>query len=113
MVIVAILAVISFPKFTAMRENSFDQEAIANLKLIQDTEKYRKMEMGSYVSCSDAATINTELRLFIPTTSPNWEYKVDGVDTDTFTGKARRLGSDSRVKCIDQDDDEPSSCASY
>lgn len=109
MVIVAILAVIAIPTFTTTKEHSFDQEAIVTLKIIQDAEKYHRMKIGSYVACSDTATINTELKLSILTVDPNWEYKVE-VGADTFTAKARRLASDNRVKCMDQDDDEPTTC---
>ena len=107
-VIVGILAVISLPKFTAMKENSFDQEAIANLKIIQDAEKYYKMETGSYVSCLDVTAINTNLKLLLPS-SENWNYKVEVV-SGAFTAKAQRIGSDSRVKCIQETNDDPYTC---
>lgn len=110
-VIIAILAVISFPQFTKMKENSLDQEAIANLKLIQTAEKIYKLETTFYNPCENVYGINEGLKLSIPTAETrNWNYEVEVTGTapdDTFTGKAQRKGSDSRVKCIDQDDDVP------
>ncbi len=105
-VIIAILAVISLPQFGKMKETSLDQEAIANLKLIQAAEKIYRMETAFYypdptvLPSANTDQMNENLKLAIPTAgTPNWDYKVTAT-TSTFTANAKR---DSREKSIDQD----------
>ncbi len=112
-VIIGILAVISLPQFSAMKENSLDQEAIANLKLIQAAEKIYKMEVTFYASCANAVAINSWLRLSIPTASTNWNYKVEVTSEYTpgnlFTANAQRVPT-GRAKCIDEANIDPYPC---
>jgi type II secretory pathway pseudopilin PulG len=114
-VILAILAILSLPRFGKIKEHSIEKEAIANLKLIQAAEKIYKLEMVTYISGSVTADLNSALRLALPTTSPYyWDYKVVDSSGSAFTAKAQRTtvsgGSTSTVKCLDQDDAEPSDC---
>jgi prepilin-type N-terminal cleavage/methylation domain-containing protein len=103
-VILAVIAVISLPGFNTMKESSLNREASANLKLIQAAEKVYKVEMTTYYVATNADGLNTYLRLALPTTGSNWNYKVETTDNTTiFTGKAQRTPpSDSRVFWINQ-----------
>lgn len=106
-IIIGILATFAMPAFRVTQERALDNEARANLKLIFAAEKIYRMETNAYVACVDITAVNNTLKLSIPTSSPNWNYKVDATIT-TFTGKAQRTStSDSRVWCIDQLTEEP------
>ncbi len=109
MVIIAILAVISFPKIRTMREDSIDQEVIANLKLIQAAEKIYKMEAGYYIETNNIVETNSQLKLSIPASGGNWYYKVEDVTSSGFTGKAQRTADSSKVRCI-QEEEDPYNC---
>jgi len=91
-VILAVIAVISLPGFNKMKENSLDQEAIANLKLIQAAEKVYKLEMTTYFNGTDASGLNTNLTLALPTTGANWNYTVYNANETVFTANATRAG---------------------
>ena len=101
-VILGVIAIITLPGFNKARENSLDQEASANLKLIQAAEKIYKLEMTMYFNATNATDINSYLKLALPTASINWNYKVDSATDTLFTGKAQRAGYDSRVMWINQ-----------
>ena len=102
-VILVILATVTLPKYGKIKESAIDNEAIANLKLIQAAENAFKIIENQYVSGSDAGALNTILRLALPTTSASlWNYKAEVIDTNTFTAKSRRTSNDSRVKWINQ-----------
>jgi len=109
-VILGILAVLTLPQFNKPKETSIDKEAIANLKLIQAAERIYKLEMTVYASGDTASDLNDVLRLALPTGSnAYWNYKVaTPSDNSLFTAKAQRTSDTSRVKCIDQDAEEPS-----
>ena len=101
-VILAIVAIVSLPGFTKMKESSLDQEAIANLKLIQAAEKIYKVEMTTYYVATNADSLNSYLKMALPTTGVNWNYRVDTTDNTTiFTANATRVGS-SRFIWINQ-----------
>jgi len=106
-IIIGILAAIALPNFGPMKEQALDKEAIANLKLIRAAERIYRMEINSYVACANTSAVNSNLKLAIPTGNPNWNYKVDNVLVTTFTGKAQRNVTPSRVWCINQNTEEP------
>jgi type II secretory pathway pseudopilin PulG len=113
LVILGILAVLTLPKFNKPKESSIDREAIANLKLIQAAERIYKLEMTVYASGADAAALNDVLRLALPASASSyWDYKAEATSS-AFTAKAHRTADDSRVKYIDQDDNEVSSGGVY
>jgi prepilin-type N-terminal cleavage/methylation domain-containing protein len=110
-IIVGILAVIALPVYSKIKESSLDRQAIANLKLIQAAEKARKLIESVYVSASDAAALNSALRLALPTSGTlYWSYKAV-VSGATFTAKAQRTtalgGNTSHDMCLDETSNEP------
>jgi prepilin-type N-terminal cleavage/methylation domain-containing protein len=107
-VIISVLATIGMRQYSGQRELAMDKEASANLKLIQSAQRIYRMEFGGYIGCADTASVNTNLRLLLPTASASWNYKVDDAGETTYTGKARRTGG-PRVRnwCIDQGTETP------
>ncbi len=101
-VILAIVAVVSLPAFNKIKENSIDQEAIANLKLIQGAEKIYKLETNVYFNATNTTTFNQYLRISLPTSSAYWNYKSIDATANIFTAKAQRAGGDNRVIWINQ-----------
>ena len=101
-VVIAILAALALPNFGAFKEKSLDKEAKASLALIQAAEKIYKMETNDYFpndgsSESDIDTINTYLKLSLPTSNANWSYSVNanggtgGYTTATHAGRTWSL----------------------
>lgn len=96
-IIIGILASIALPQFGGMKEKALDNEAKANLKLIQAAQKIYRMETGSYASCvvlsSGNSCINNTLKLSLPTGSNrNWDYETSG----SGCAQCKRNGSDGR-----------------
>jgi len=111
LIIIGILAVLAFPQFSKTKEHAIGKEAIANLKLIAAAEKIYRIEANTYISESNISNINTDLKLFLPSTSNrNWDYSVTGA-ASTFNSTATRLSTDPNYsKCrysIDNTIDEP------
>ncbi len=118
-IIIGVLATLALTQYGRHREGVLDKEASANLKLIQSAQRIYKMEFGFYADCGNTSTgeesdINDQLRLLLPTdANRKWAYKITdwthvvSPPSDTFTAKAQRQGSDSRVWCINQATDEP------
>ncbi len=103
--IIAILVTFALPQFANTRERAFDNEAKANLKLIQAAEKIYKMEMGAYYDATGAAQINSSLKLSLPVSS-KWSYDIQNVTATTADSVATRVGAGGRVwrLLINQDD---------
>jgi prepilin-type N-terminal cleavage/methylation domain-containing protein len=78
--IIALLAALGSPQFSAIRERALGKEAKANLKLIDAAEKIYRMETGFYYPSSGTKTdkdeINSNLKLSI--TETNWDYAITG-----------------------------------
>jgi len=73
-VIVGILAGMGVANFQKTKEATLNNEAAANLKLIQAAEKIYFMENSAYYA-GNTAGINTNLRLALPTaTKACWTY---------------------------------------
>jgi type II secretory pathway pseudopilin PulG len=87
-IIIGILAAIAIPNFTPMRENVLDKESNASLKLIQAAQKIYRLEAGFYFPYSGTesiqGTINTNLRILLPTddSTRKWTYRC----ADTASG---------------------------
>jgi type II secretory pathway pseudopilin PulG len=93
--------------FTPLKENVLDKEAQANLKLIRAAERIYRMEMDGYVGCANTLVVNNNLKLCIPTSRPNWNYKVEVVSATSFTGKSQRNVTGGRSWCINQITEDP------
>lgn len=106
-IVIGILGALALPNFGKAKEHALAKEAIANLKLIAAAERIYRMETGSYIVCADTSAVNSNLKLFIPTGNPNWNYKVTPATITAFTGKAQRVTDTSRIWCINQAIDEP------
>lgn len=74
-VIIGVLSTIGLSHYGAMKERTLDKEAAANLKLMQAAEKVYHLETGTYYTSTDTTAINQELKLSLPVTSPDWQYR--------------------------------------
>lgn len=105
-VIIGILAALGFGNLLGPKEQAMDKEAMANLKLIASAEKVYRMEYSTYQNYASTALINTNLRLMLASTNPNWEYEVRGAAANTFWAVARRVnapvGFNGRMFCINE-----------
>jgi len=110
-VIVLILAAIFTPMVSKVKTKSLEKEAISSLKLIVAAEKIYRMEQGFYLSGTDQTALNTDLKLLLPTSTPNWDYKVDGTTGSAFTSKARSTKDSSIVWCADQSGNDPTTAS--
>ena len=107
-IIIGILATFAMPGYFKSKEKALDKDAQANLRLIIAAEKILRMETGSYGAYDNIPQINTGLHLDIPNpATPSWIYKtIAAAGTDTATAKAQRNGSDDRVWCMGNADEE-------
>jgi prepilin-type N-terminal cleavage/methylation domain-containing protein len=110
--IVGILVSFATPQFLNTKERALDNEAKANLRLIQAAQKIYKMEspIDEYYpldgsSQDDIGIINTNLRLSLPAAA-NWGYTA----YDTGQTKATRSGMGGRVWTLNAGVDNPT-CA--
>jgi prepilin-type N-terminal cleavage/methylation domain-containing protein len=106
-VIVGVLVTLAINQLYGPREQAFQREAEANLKLIAAAEKIYRMEIGGYMDGTDATALNSDLSLMLPASNPQWAYKVVGSSANAFTAKAGRLPGNSPVYCINQSTDDP------
>jgi len=110
--VIAILVALALPNFTKSREYAFNKEAKANLKLIQAAERIYYIENAFFMpysasSTSNSSTINSYLRLTLPTGSQPrnmWNYTT----ATNGTAKATRTSSDAREWSLNKDSQEPS-----
>jgi len=108
LVIIGILVTLGLSQFFGPREQALKQEALVNLKLISSAEKIYRLETSFYVSSNNTSETNQLLRLSLPISKPNWNYKVSPAGTDTFVGKAGRVkDNNATVWCINQTAEEP------
>jgi type II secretory pathway pseudopilin PulG len=108
-IIIGILSALGFVNYSNIKEDAIDKEARSNLKLIQAGERIYRMETANYVALDNTAEINSKLKLSLPTSDSNWDYKVDSVTVSpaAFTARARRTSGTERTWCINQTTDEP------
>jgi len=101
-VIVGILAALTYPNFTIPKEKALDREAKATLALMRAAERIYRMEAGGayypyagYTTTADVNLINNNLKLSLPTTLPvanrNWAYSIDN-NASTGINQAVRSG---------------------
>ena len=111
-IIVGVLATLGFVNYGSVKERTLDKEAQANLKLIRAAERIYRMEYGFYANAGNAATVNSILKLAIPTGTPNWNYAVTGASTNAFSSRAQRnvTTGTPRAWCIDQASETATSC---
>lgn len=111
-IIIGILAGLSLPLFFKTRERALDNEAKANLKLIQAAQRIYAMEVGYFLDCSGYEginCINTYLKLTLPAgVKRSWGYNTTA-QVSTFIVNAIRNTTDPnwlRTWSIDHDDEE-------
>jgi type II secretory pathway pseudopilin PulG len=103
MVIIAILAALALPQFTASKERALSREAKANLKLISVAEKIYRMREGFYFPyenvTSDKDAIAENLKINV--TETNWNYSIDATNPnlEEFTALADRTGTGPYSDC--------------
>ena len=109
---ISIMASLALPSFTVSKEMSLNKEANMTLKLIQSAERIYRIENDYYANCSSISSINTNLRLYIPTSANrNWNYSVS-VSGSNFTASATRLGGNNRTYTINKTAEDPTTNAS-
>jgi len=106
-IIVGVLATMGLSQLFGPREQAVTREALVNLKLIAAAEKIYRLEQTFYVNTSDTNQTNWYLRLSLPRTRPNWNYKVTSAGANSFVGKAGRVPSNSPTWCINESSEEP------
>lgn len=93
-VIIAILAALALPQFTASRERALSREAKANLKLISVAEKIYRMREGFYFPFENVTTDRDQIaeNLKVNLTETNWNYSIDATNPnlEEFTALANR-----------------------
>jgi prepilin-type N-terminal cleavage/methylation domain-containing protein len=76
-VIIGVLVTFAAPAFRVTRDRALENEARANLSLIQSAQKIYRMEMGNFINCAAgtpySACLNLNLKLEIPQSSV-WTY---------------------------------------
>jgi prepilin-type N-terminal cleavage/methylation domain-containing protein len=81
-IVIGVLAAIAMPSFRVTQERTYDNEAKANLKLIQAAEKIYRMENTVYWPDNTIGGINSNLRLSLPAgAGRTWNYRTDNVGT--------------------------------
>ena len=115
-IIIAILVALALPRFGTMKERALDNEAKANLKLIQAAEKIYRMEAGFYYPFNDTKftqDLNINLKLSLPTgANRNWDYQASGgatLDARAYRNVAP-TSSWYRNFRIDEDDEAACCC---
>jgi len=109
-VIIGILVTLGISQLFGPREQALSREALVNLKLIAAAEKIYRLEQTFYVPAANTGLTNQRLRLSLPVTNPNWNYKVSQADSTSFTGKAQRVLKPNVVLCVNQTAEDPYYC---
>lgn len=107
-IIIGIVATLAIVRYGPSKEQVYDMEAQENLRLIQAAEKlYRTRFTNIYYpnvgNQSNTATINSFLKLDLPTLTSRWNYRV------YFTGCVRATRNTGPVRYwhMDITDNEP------
>lgn len=94
--IIAMLSALAYPNYIVIRERSADREAKASLALIQVAESNHKMDKGFYYpnlsTTSVITAINSNLRLSLPVTNPQWAISLDNTVSGSEFATATRSG---------------------
>lgn len=114
MVVLSVLAVLlsfAVPTYFKAQRRARDRIARSQLELIQEAEKMQRLEVGSYIACTDNLSCQTALDIDLPQGTRDWVYSVPAGTVDntsippTFCAQATGGGGSSDWH-IDQDDDE-------
>ena len=103
-IIIGIIFTFAIPTYRNAREKAQDKEAKSQLKLIQDAEAMKRLQINSYVSCVDNTECSNSLDLDLELTSAPWEFSV--VISDVPPDFCAQAELDSRSWHINKDDDE-------
>ena len=94
-VIIGILASLSFYFYKQAVDKAKANEAVVNVKTISDAEKTKRAEIDKYLAANNIEEINKQLELEI---APKYyEYRVAGVTDDNFIVIAKRIGEDIKT----------------
>ena len=101
-VIVGILATFAVPQFARTQEKALDNEARANLVLIQAAENIYNTESGSFYASSVHANLNSNLSIALPPAGGKWNYSTvitpaAGGNPARVCARAMRNGGDART----------------
>ncbi|MDP2911759.1 MAG: prepilin-type N-terminal cleavage/methylation domain-containing protein [Candidatus Omnitrophota bacterium] len=94
-IIIGILASLSFYFYKQAVDKAKANEAIVNVKTISDAEKIKKAEIDRYLAADNIEEINKQLELEI--TPKYYEYRVAGITDDNFIVIAKRIGEDIKT----------------
>jgi len=96
LIIVSILATISYVHYSGYQERSLDSEGWANLNLIIDAERVYRMERGVFFLSANVVLLNNDLRLFLPTLNAQWAYSAQLVGAICCAQATRTGGAQIR-----------------
>jgi len=104
-IIIAVMGAIAVPAFRVTQERALDNEAKANLKLIQAAQKIYSVEYGGYFAQSGNAGINTNFRVSVPAGPQRiWDYTTDAAGTVVATPASPKV---TRTWTLTATQDEP------
>ncbi len=115
-IIIAILASFAMPQYAKTQEKGLDNEAKANLVLIQAAENLYKTESGAFYAASGVtahADLNRELSIGLAPAGGKWNYSTKvtaagGAIPEKVCAQATRNGYDNRSWHIMDVDNAPS-----
>lgn len=116
-IIIGILASFAMPQYAKTQERGLDNEAKANLVLIQAAENLHKIESNAFYGPSAVhADLNTNLNVSLPPADGNqkWNYSTKitaGATPAKVCAQATRNGYDNRSWKIMDTDSAPSTGA--
>jgi len=93
LLIVGIIVGISIPQYTKSIKNALRKEALMGLELIISAERVRKLELGSFCSCSNTQDCNDRLRLDLE--NANWNFSVFSLGGGSWRANAQYIGTRS------------------
>lgn len=106
-IMLALLATIAVPQFVNSRQKILNNEAVAMLKLVYESERMHFAANKRYISCSD--TLDCTKKLDIDRQTKYWNITVRVSASDPFNYTARASKNNGiRRWTIDQDGNEPS-----
>jgi len=114
-IIIGILAAFAMPQYARTQERALDNEAKANLILIQAAENIYKTEAGNFLAATgvDAHTVlETNLSIDLPPAGSKWNYTAAvtaaaGTVPERVCAQATRNGDNARCWKIRDTDDAP------
>jgi prepilin-type N-terminal cleavage/methylation domain-containing protein len=112
-IIIGILATFATPQYIKTQERGLDNEAKANLVMLQSAENIYKSESSSFYASAVHADLNTNLEITLPTAGGKWNYSTKiipavGVTPIRLCAQAKRNGSDNRSWYMMDIDNTPS-----